>query len=45
MRAAALRGLAAFDDPKTPEAILQHYGQLTVNERRDALNTLASRPE
>jgi hypothetical protein len=44
MRGPALRGLAAFDDPKTPELILKHYGELPVNEKRDALNTLASRP-
>jgi len=45
LRAAALRGLAAFDDPETPGAILPLYGSLPPAERRDALNTLAARPE
>lgn len=44
VRGAALRALAAFDDPKTPELILKNYKGLSVSERRDALNTLASRP-
>ncbi|CAA9400355.1 MAG: hypothetical protein AVDCRST_MAG64-1675, partial [uncultured Phycisphaerae bacterium] len=44
LRGASLRGLAAFDDPKTPTLILKAYKGLTVSERRDALNTLASRP-
>jgi putative membrane-bound dehydrogenase-like protein len=44
VRGTALRGLAAFDDPKTPELILKAYPGLSVSERRDALNTLASRP-
>jgi putative heme-binding domain-containing protein len=43
MRGDALRGLAAYDDPKTPEAILGVYPDLTLAEKRDALNTLASR--
>ena len=43
MRAQAIRGLAAFEDPKTPEAILDAYVSLTPEERRDALNTLAAR--
>lgn len=43
MRAPALRSLAAFDDPKTPAAILALYPQLTLAEKRDALGTLASR--
>ena len=44
MRAPALRGLAAFEDAKTPEAILAVYAQLKIPEQKDALNTLASRP-
>ncbi|MBL9175292.1 MAG: c-type cytochrome [Verrucomicrobiales bacterium] len=44
VRAVALRGLAAYDDPGTPTAILAVYGSLDGGERRDALNTLASRP-
>jgi putative membrane-bound dehydrogenase-like protein len=43
VRAAALRALAAFDDPKTPAAILAAYPQLTLAEKRDALGTLAAR--
>lgn len=43
MRAAALRGLAAYDDPKTPDAILEVYPSLPGAERKDALNTLVSR--
>ena len=43
VRAQVLRHLASFDDPKTPDLILAEYGKLSVGERRDALNTLASR--
>lgn len=41
---AAVRGLASYDDPKTPEAILAAYQQFDAAQKRDALNTLASRP-
>jgi putative membrane-bound dehydrogenase-like protein len=44
LRGAALRGLASFDDPKTPQLILAVYAKLDSAEKRDALNTLASRP-
>lgn len=44
VRGAALRGLAAFDDPKTPAAILAGYGAFSTAEKRDALATLAARP-
>ena len=43
LRGAALRGLAAFDDPNTPAAILAEYGNFTLEEKRDAVGTLASR--
>ena len=43
MRGQALRGLAAFDDPKTAEVVLQVYPNLPPIDRRDALNTLAAR--
>ncbi len=43
LRGAAVRGLAAYDDPKTPAAILEVYASLESSEKRDALNTLASR--
>lgn len=39
----ALRGLAAYDDTKTPGTILEVYPSLNVAEKKDALNTLASR--
>ena len=43
MRGNALRGLAAYDDAKTPAAILDTYSSLSATEKKDALNTLASR--
>lgn len=43
LRGAALRGLAASDDSRTPSAILDIYTSLKAAEKRDALNTLASR--
>jgi hypothetical protein len=43
LRGAALRGLAAYDDAKTPAAVLGVYPSLNVGEKRDALSTLVSR--
>jgi putative membrane-bound dehydrogenase-like protein len=43
MRAAALRGLAAYDDASVPDVILRIYTSLSGSERDDALTTLASR--
>jgi putative heme-binding domain-containing protein len=43
LRGAALRGLAAYDDPATPKRILQRYSSLTDEEKADAVSTLASR--
>ncbi len=43
LRSQALRGLAAYDDPETAPVILKAYADLTPDERRDALNTLAAR--
>jgi putative membrane-bound dehydrogenase-like protein len=43
MQSSALRGLAAYDDPKTASAILAVYPSLDGSRKRDALNTLASR--
>jgi putative heme-binding domain-containing protein len=43
LRGVALRALAAFDDPKTPAAVLRQYGALTLAEKRDALATLSAR--
>jgi putative membrane-bound dehydrogenase-like protein len=43
LQESALRGLAAYDDAKTPGAILAIYSTLPPPHKRDALNTLASR--
>jgi putative heme-binding domain-containing protein len=43
MQGSSLRGLAAYDDSKTPSAILDVYKSLNDAHKRDALNTLASR--
>jgi putative membrane-bound dehydrogenase-like protein len=44
LRGPALRALAVYNDPKTPEAILAAYASFDSVQKRDALNTLASRP-
>jgi putative membrane-bound dehydrogenase-like protein len=44
LRGPALRALAQFADPQTPETVLRVYASLDSSQRRDALNTLASRP-
>ncbi len=43
VRGPATRALATYDDAKTPPAILGAYDALTGPEKKDALNTLASR--
>src|SRR4051794_62283 len=43
LRGPALRALAAYDDPKTPAAILGVYPSLNPTEKKDALTTLVSR--
>jgi putative membrane-bound dehydrogenase-like protein len=43
LRGSVIRGLAEYDDPKAPEAILTAYPALGPDERRDALSTLAAR--
>ncbi|NBV21676.1 MAG: hypothetical protein EBS05_07110 [Proteobacteria bacterium] len=43
LRGAALRGLASYDDPKTPPAILALLPTLDPAGKRDAFSTLASR--
>lgn len=46
VRAAAMRGLAGYEDPNTAKVILAQYRNLsTPQEKLDALNTLASRDE
>ena len=42
-RGAAVKGLAAYDDAKTPAAVVQAYKLFTPDERRDAVQTLAAR--
>jgi len=44
VRGPALRALAGYNDPQTPEAIIASYGNFDAAQRRDALNTLVSRP-
>jgi putative heme-binding domain-containing protein len=43
LRSPALRGLANFDDPKTPSLIVGLYPKLESGEKKVALNTLAAR--
>ena len=43
MRPAAIKGLARYDDPKTPDLILKRYATLTEEEKSDAVHTLTSR--
>ncbi|HUG93195.1 MAG TPA: c-type cytochrome, partial [Planctomycetaceae bacterium] len=44
LRAAAIRGLASYDDAQIPPRLLGLYAKLTAAERQDAVGTLASRP-
>jgi putative heme-binding domain-containing protein len=44
LRASALRGLAACDEPTTPSAILSRYDRFTEAEKADAVATLGGRP-
>lgn len=44
MRGAAIRGLADYSNPRTPEHLLKLFPSLTGPEKRDALATLAARP-
>ncbi|MFL5342034.1 MAG: PVC-type heme-binding CxxCH protein [Gemmataceae bacterium] len=45
MKGEVVRSLAALPaDPRTPKAILGVYGDLTDNEKADAIQTLISRP-
>jgi putative membrane-bound dehydrogenase-like protein len=43
LRGPALRGLAAYEDPKTPAVVLEAYRGWSPAERRDALGTLTAR--
>jgi putative membrane-bound dehydrogenase-like protein len=40
----AVRGLALFDDPATPGLVLEHFRLLPPDDRREAIDTLSSRP-
>jgi putative membrane-bound dehydrogenase-like protein len=44
LRGAAIRALAEHNDPRTPAAVLAQYARLSETEKRDAVNTLVSRP-
>ncbi len=44
LRGEAIRALAGYNDAQTPAAILKAYAGLDVGQKRDALNTLVSRP-
>jgi putative membrane-bound dehydrogenase-like protein len=44
LRGAALRALAGYNDPEIPDAILGAYAGFDGAQKRDALNTLVSRP-
>jgi putative membrane-bound dehydrogenase-like protein len=43
LRADAIKALATQEDPKTPAALIERYPSMELSEKRDALNTLASR--
>lgn len=43
LRSDALRGLAAYDHPHTPQVVLAEYGTFDPQLRREALATLAAR--
>lgn len=45
LRGAAIRGLAAFDHPDTPERLLAGYAKWNAGERSDVIQTLSSRPK
>jgi putative membrane-bound dehydrogenase-like protein len=40
----ALQGLAAYDDPRTPQLILSRYRRLSADQKHEAINTLVARP-
>ncbi|MFO0918779.1 MAG: PVC-type heme-binding CxxCH protein [Planctomycetaceae bacterium] len=45
LRAVSIRGLAAFNEPQTPAALLQRYAKLSPEEKEDVVQTLSARPE
>lgn len=44
VRAPAIRGLAAYNEPATAKAILALYPKLPDPQKKDAINTLVARP-
>lgn len=44
MRAAAIRGLGAYEDPAIARALIERYPTLSAAERDEAVATLATRP-
>jgi putative heme-binding domain-containing protein len=44
VRDAAIRALAAYDDPATPKLLVSRYRSLSELEQADAISTLATRP-
>jgi hypothetical protein len=44
LRGTAIRALAAYNDPATPQRILSRYAMLSESERDDAIATLSARP-
>lgn len=44
LRGPAVRALAAYNAPSTPQLVLAQYAHFTDSEKRDAIGTLASRP-
>ncbi|MDX1951294.1 MAG: c-type cytochrome [Verrucomicrobiota bacterium] len=44
IRASVIRGLAAVEDPRTPELLLTNYSTFNTEEKIQAINTLSTRP-
>ncbi|TXT18918.1 MAG: membrane-bound dehydrogenase, partial [Planctomycetota bacterium] len=44
LRGAAIRALSAYDHEQTPAVLLAQYAKLNESEKRDAINTLCTRP-
>jgi putative heme-binding domain-containing protein len=44
LRGPAVRALAAFDDDRIPEVLVEQYQQFEDTQRRDTISTLVSRP-
>jgi putative heme-binding domain-containing protein len=44
LRGAAIRALSAYDHEQTPAVLLVQYAKLNDSEKRDAINTLCTRP-